>query len=377
MKKTLFILIAAIIALSVFTSCNGNVNAVVPSLETVYDVSTGTRAVNGTDVLSYGVWAPNSSNTALIPWTGDVKGLAKADGTLRFYFMAGEGTQVTGVGEKIGDCCLVIFPNGETMLIDACTVEGNPGYIPTLVANIKRLGISKLDYVLITHQHRDHYGGYVVNGGIGDSFTVGKLYYNGMDFHDGFSKKLAAMDSSIKAKADSKGTPIEALQEGDKLTIGDVTIDVFNPIKGAGSETYKNGDTTQVNNSSIVLLMTYGNVKALFTGDLYQSGMQAVYDRYGSKLKADILKIPHHGHSETSILDAFAAAVDPEIAVVSSSIALSDNVYKLYRQYGATLLSDYNEGYVILSTDGNKIYTKTSRVRQTDYYDVYDKYYGN
>ena len=124
------------------------------------------------------------------------------------------------------------------------------------------------------------------------------------------------------------------------------------------------------------MLITYGDVKALFTGDLYDSGMKAIVDRYGNGLNADILKIPHHGHSETSILDSFAFAVNPRIAIASSSIAMSDNVYKLYRQYGATVLCDYDEGYVIVSTDGQKIYTKTSRIRQTDYYEVYDRYYS-
>lgn len=370
MKKSILLLSIVIVAFFFLAGCNSETIAVFPSLENVYDVSDGSKTINGTDTLDYGTWAPDSSNSALIPWQGNVKNLVKADGTLRFYFMAGEGTQVAGVGEKIGDCCLVFFPNGETMLIDACSDSGSPGYIPTLVDNIRRLGVSRLDYVVITHQHRDHYGGFTVTNGIADSFEVGKLYLNGLTKHNGYStitKKAGnnAMHNSI---------PVEVMQEGDELTIGGVTIKILNPINGATLDDYDTS-TRGTNDASLVMLITYGDVKALFTGDLYDSGMKAMVDRYGKGLNADILKIPHHGHSETSILDSFAFAVNPIIAIASSSIAMSDNVYKLYRQCGATVLCDYNEGYVVISTDGQKIYTKTSRIRQTDYYEVYDRYY--
>ena len=66
--------------------------------------------------------------------------------------MAGNGLVIDtanekGQIEKWGDSCLVVFPNGETMLIDAADYR----YTPVLMENLKRLGVEKLDYIMLSH----------------------------------------------------------------------------------------------------------------------------------------------------------------------------------------------------------------------------------
>ena len=301
----------------------------------------------------------------LIPWNEDAVQRAISTKSLLFYFMASEGTQVPGVGEKIGDSCLIVFPDGTTMLVDACQEP----YYPQLNANLKALGITHLDYVQISHPHSDHYMGLVNPEGLTAEFTIGKVFYNGIT-NTGNTRIL-----DICAE---KSIPVQVLKEGDRMEIGGVTVEILNPTESVSQSALTS--TADVNNSSICMLLSYGSKKALFTGDMYKAGMQELVKRYGSsgtvekgKLNADFLKICHHGHSETSILQSFANAVSPEIALASSGIALNASVYESYASAGARVLGDYTEGYIAVSIDDQTINVRTSRTRTTDYYARYDK----
>ena len=298
----------------------------------------------------------------LIPWNRNAAQYAIEHNSLYFYFMAGEGTPVEGVGEKIGDSCLVAFPNGKLMLIDA----NQDGYTPQLVANLKALGVTHLDYVMISHPHSDHYMGLVNPEGLTANFTIGKVYYNGT---------TSGGTTAITKICNQKGIPMEVLKEGDHLEIGGVSLDVINPTAAVSASEVST--TQEANNSSICVFFTYGDIKALFVGDMYTKetensktnpGLPSLVSRYGSALKADLLKIPHHGHSETSILDSFAQAVDAQIAVASSGVALNASVYECYAKAGTKVLGDYMEGYIVVHTDGTKLEYETSRERKTEYY---------
>ncbi|MBQ6483264.1 MAG: hypothetical protein IJI45_19335, partial [Anaerolineaceae bacterium] len=75
------------------------------------------------------------------PWESvDISAEAREAGELRFYFMSSEGYRMLSTDdepEKWGDCCLVVFPTGEIMLIDAAM----PDYAPILIRNLERLGV--------------------------------------------------------------------------------------------------------------------------------------------------------------------------------------------------------------------------------------------
>ena len=294
----------------------------------------------------------------LIPWNRNAAQYAIEHNSLYFYFMAGEGTPVEGVGEKIGDSCLVAFPNGKLMLIDA----NQDDYTAQLVANLKALGVTHLDYVMISHPHSDHYMALVNPQGLTANFTIGKVYYNGT---------TNAGNTNISKICAEKGIPMEVLKEGDHLEIGGVSLDVINPTAEASASAVSS--TQEINNSSICVFFTYGDIKALFTGDMYTkeneaAGLPSLVSRYGNALKANLLKIPHHGHSETSILDSFAQAVHADIAVASSGVALNASVYESYAKVGTKVLGDYMEGYIVVHTDGSKLEYETSRTRKTEYY---------
>ena len=180
----------------------------------------------------------------LIPWNRNASQYAIEHNSLYFYFMAGEGTPVAGVGEKIGDSCLVVFPNGQLMLIDA----NQDDYTAQLVANLKALGVTHLDYVMISHPHSDHYMALTNTKGLTANFTIGKVYYNGT---------TNAGNTNISKICAEKGIPMEVLKEGDHLEIGGVSLDVINPTAEASASAVSS--TQEINNSSICVFFTYGD----------------------------------------------------------------------------------------------------------------------
>lgn len=311
--------------------------------------------VNDT-VLDYGEVVA-SSDSRIIPWNGDVVKLAKADSTLRFYFMAGEGTITPAANIKIGDSTLIVFPNGETMLVDAC----QEGYEDILVANLKKMGISHIDYFVLSHAHSDHYAGFIVKGGITDNFSVGKVYYNGT---------TSGGHTKVLAKCEEKAIPVEVLCEGMEFAIGDVKITVINPTADLVGTSVT--EEASVNNASIVMRFDYKDVSFLMTGDLYRAQMEILAGTHPVELDIDVLDIPHHGHTESSISQYWADTVTAEYVIAHAGVPVNTSVYETYANTGSKILMDYCEGYIVVSTEGKAIYVKTSRTRKTTFYEKFE-----
>ncbi len=299
----------------------------------------------------------------LIPWeSGDIGAEAREAGELRFYFMAGEGyimTDTTDEPEKWGDSCLIAFPTGELMLIDA----GLPDYAPILIRNLERLGVKKIDYLLITHPHDDHAGGIYTPGGIPEHIGIGKAFYNSA--YNAHWKDPHLLERVL----DEHGIPREAVCEGWTMDIGEVHLQVISPspdIAGAYLDT-----TEKINNSSVVLRMDYGDFSALFTGDIYQRQEEVLVREKAELLDADLLKLPHHGY-KTSNTRAFAKAVSPKLAVATGRLVIQDYQYRAYTGTGARVLFDLVDGYIRAWTDGVTLGWDQSRERETDYYDRYE-----
>ncbi|MBQ6508982.1 MAG: MBL fold metallo-hydrolase [Flexilinea sp.] len=300
----------------------------------------------------------------LIPWEYEsIAETALLDGQMHFFFMAGEGYPVGDSSdsdiEKWGDSCLVAFPNGELMLIDS----GMPKYAPILIENLRRLGVERLDYLIISHPHDDHAGAVYTDDGLPDHIGIGQAYYNGA-YNANWSdpqrleKVMAAHD-----------IPLQAISAGFTLDIGDVRLQVISPEPDVIGQTFKT--TPDINNSSIVLRMDYGDFSALFTGDIYQLQEMELVRNAADLLDADLLKMPHHGNS-TSNSKKFADAVKPQLAVATGRLVIDAMQYYVYTKNGAKVLFDYCDGYIHVYTDGEEITWEHSRERTIDFYDKYE-----
>ncbi len=302
----------------------------------------------------------------VIPWERDVSQEAADAQELHFYFMSGEGMEMhlnndQGQTEKWGDCCLVVFPTGETMLIDGADAL----YTPVLMENLKRLGVDNVDYLMLSHPHSDHYGGFFDSYGVLYNMPVGQGYYNG--------DKANNIADHFKLEE----VPLEVLQAGDTLEIGGVKFQVLNPTQDQLDNPVSNDPTVQQNCASLVFRMDYGDFSALFTGDIYTAEEKRLVKEYEGTglLDVDMIKLPHHGDTTSSCSD-FADAVKPVIGVATGAVPLDFPLYFRYSQHGKTVLGDYLDGYVHVYTDGTEdgLQWETSRERGTDAYDAYDSY---
>ena len=299
----------------------------------------------------------------LSPWeSASISDEAREAGNLQFFFMAGEGLNMvdtTDDPEKWGDSCLIVFPTGELMLMDA----GMPDYVPVLIRNLERLGVTRIDYLMISHPHDDHAGGVYTPGGIPEHFEIGKAFYNGA--YNAHWSDPHRVESVLAAH----NVPLEAVSEGWTLDIGEVHLQVISPAAETVGQ-YLN-TTPDINNSSIVLRMDYRDFSALFTGDIYKLKEAELVREKAELLDVDLLKMPHHGNG-TSNSKEFAKAVRPELAVATGRLVIQDFNYYVYTMTGSKVLFDYCDGYIHVSTDGETMEWDHSRERTIDYYDKFE-----
>lgn len=284
------------------------------------------------------------------------------DGNLHFYFMASMGMKMTNTdsdAQKWGDSCLILLPDGQTVLVDA----GMADYAPLLALNLMKMGVRKIDCVIITHPHNDHAAGiYNREKTILQYFEVGKCYYNGA--YNNSWADIHQMEDIL----DDYGVPREVLKEGDEFELGGVSFRVLNPPADVAGTVYT--QTPDVNNSSLVIRMDYGGFSALFTGDIYAAKEWDLVERFPELLDVDLLKVPHHGHNTSSTRE-FGAAVTPKLAVATSYVAMDLNCYMSYTRTGSVVLMDFCDGYVHVWSDGTGLDYEHSKERTVRTYNGY------
>jgi competence protein ComEC len=208
--------------------------------------------------------------------------------------------RVTFLSVGQGDGAVVRFPGSRVMLIDGG--GGFPGSFDpgeSIVASYLWANkIGHVDYLVLSHPDRDHFGGLIF---IARNFSPNEFWTGGTISPDVSYSTL--IDAVRSAGARSRLCQASSLS----MIIGGVDVRCVGPVSTIRE--------IKDNNSSAVLRLAFGPTSFLFPGDLEAKGEReliATRDR----LDATILKVPHHG-SRTSSSDAFLAAVDPAMAVIS------------------------------------------------------------
>jgi len=285
---------------------------------------------------------PEELKQYLSPWDFDASALAKKDGRIHYYFMCSLGMLIdesSSYPPKWGDACLVVFPNGETMLVDS----GHDTYATVLVENLRRLGVRKLDYVFFSHEHIDHVGGALAEGGVFDSIPVGKVFWSGITYPGGHN---------LREGCEKRGITLKGLRKGAALRIGDVRLELLWPEVYVTQESAKT--VRAQNNISAVFRLEYGEHSALFPGDLYIAGEEQLLKSAGDKLDVDLVKICHHGQDTSSNME-FVRQISPKLAIATGFVPIASVVEEAYLSVGAEVLFDRYHGYIHVSSDGNDL----------------------
>jgi competence protein ComEC len=255
----------------------------------------------------------------------------RGDGKLRYY--------AVDVGQ--GDCSLFTLPGGESILIDAGTDEES-SHLPAL---LRKAGVQRIDLLVATHAHADHIGGMQR---ILKEFPVGKVW------DSGFVHGSATQRRFYRAVKERK-IPFATPKRGYKDSFGDVSIEVIAPaseIKGTGSDT---------NNNSLVLLISYGDISFLITGDMEREEKRSVEPLP----RCTVLKAAHHGSSDGT--DAQVLMETRPSAVVLSYARGNPyghphrEVVRLLNRSKDILRFDTADGTIIFSTDGKSLFYPQDR----------------
>jgi competence protein ComEC len=203
------------------------------------------------------------------------------------------------VGE--GDAAVITFPEGKAMLIDSGQRTRYRDYgAKTVVPLLEYLGIHHLNWLVATHPHNDHIGGLL---SVVETFPVDTVWEIKTSFN---SLTFQQLNERLR----ENGTVIQYPTAGTAKWLGPhELVEFFNPIADLPSS------NENLNNRSLVFKLLAGKVPILFPGDLEQEG-EAVLLAYNDLLKADLLKVAHHG-AATSTTIPFLNLTRPELAIVS------------------------------------------------------------
>ncbi len=218
----------------------------------------------------------------------------------------------------------------------------------------------EIELVILTHPDSDHSTGLI---DVIKRYNVDTILANSIESGTDTYRVLENM-------VGSRGVEVLYPEEGMKLRLGLIYLDIFNPSHQMVSDlkevvgenkiaVYKPVEKT--NAYSIVYKLSFKDFTGLFTGDFEQdvSNRLAAENKIG---KVNYIKVPHHG-SRNGMTDNLLKAVDPKVAVISVGANNSyghptQGILDMLNKYGVKILRTDEMGDVIIETDGENYWIK-------------------
>ena len=257
----------------------------------------------------------------------------------------------------VGQADAILLQDGKRNIMvdvgnDVKDKVGDSGGRQALIKALDKAGVNRIKTIFVTHHHRDHMGNIMYVRG---KYGVSNIYDSGY-VNSGY-KASVALDRDLRAGRYHG----QALKAGDKITIDkNYYIEVLAPGDFLNKKDLKN-----MNNTSLVLMLHYGSFKMLLTGDAEAPVEDALQQKYGTALQADVLKVGHHG-SKTSSYWPFISKVKPKYALISCgdfSIYKhpNKNVMGSLTHLDAKVLTTHDHGTLTVTTDGKSFEVLTER----------------
>lgn len=260
---------------------------------------------------------------------------------------------------RSGDCNLIKY-HGKNILIDSHHVD--------LWSNVKAMlddnEATHIDYFILTHYHTDHQGNIknLVNNGYIDANTVIYMSAKVSNYGSWYSGNIAEYTGFLEGKGLAYSIP----QEGENLLIENKLKFTFMNCDKDILDAYAN--TSDGNTCSTVVLIEFGNTKALYTGDADNQVYKRLYDLGFPNCSVNLYKMTHHGINE-SVYVPFIMALSPSYAVQPSGIAdaVKNNFglcedASLLKMMGAKIYSVHEQtDYIELDSDGSALNCASGR----------------
>ena len=244
-----------------------------------------------------------------------------------------EGIHIVSVGQ--GDGAYIEY-EGRRFLIDVGKDDSLFSYIDEVIE-----GPRFIDGIFISHNQYDHMGGLTR---IMRTFPIGFIAF------------ASPVSDEMESLCRIGSILCVVLSGGDRVEGDDITIRVLWPPK--------EGTFSDLNEGSLVLHVTLGEMRVLFTGDITSSIEKKLVTLYGEHLFSHVLKVPHHGSAYSSS-PVFLNMVSPLVSVVS----VGENTYghpsayieDVLHEIGSSLFRTDRDGTVYIHWEDGEMHVVTER----------------
>lgn len=251
---------------------------------------------------------------------------------------SGEGFEAVFYDVGKGDCILLTSGDSHVMV--------DTGFSETaesIIRQLRRKNVDRLDALIITHYDKDHVGGAAA---IAREIPVGTFY---LPDYKGDPDKSGELLHLI----DNRGLNAVRVQSGQSFTAGEAGF-LIDPALVVYDPKLKND-----NDASLIIEVSYGDDDWLLPGDIEKEAI----DKWiaNNKKEYDVLKMPHHGKKEKNS-DEFIKSVSPKIAVItdSSDYKISKKILRALRDEQADVYQSSKNGTITVTGDGREHFSVIS-----------------
>ena len=236
-----------------------------------------------------------------------------------------------------GDATLAIYGN-----VQILTDGGPDAKVLDCLGTYMPYWDNTLELIILTHPDKDHFGGLI------DVFQRYEVINFLKSKANNSSQDYQLLENIVRGRGVNTLYAIDGL----KLRLGKIYLDILNPQDSNDGKI----EEKELNNSSVVSILKFGNFKALLTGDIEIEGINRLISE-GKIPNVSYLKIPHHG-SKNNITTGLLRFSSPELAVIS----VGKNSYGHPNKEVLDLLSNYNIQNVFITSRDKDIIIESNGI---------------